>query len=153
MKAVAIATIQQLQNQMSSLLINCFSFRFSKANPCAIYLSYFSFLNRKSMREQPKPIHFPPAVSPSSSGQDTMLKCYYTHLATDISGCSFHQESILKGILLALILPEQPGSMIHDHLIYLSGIEGSHCDIDTNECGSSPCQNHGHCVDMVNNYQ
>ncbi|GAA6091686.1 protein eyes shut homolog [Tachysurus ichikawai] len=42
--------------------------------------------------------------------------------------------------------------MIRDHLIYLSGIEGSRCDIDTNECGSSPCQNHGHCVDMVNNY-
>ncbi|XP_046698701.1 protein eyes shut homolog isoform X3 [Silurus meridionalis] len=33
-----------------------------------------------------------------------------------------------------------------------SGIEGSHCDIDTDECESSPCRNHGHCVDMVNNY-
>uniref|UniRef100_A0AAR2KS92 Protein eyes shut homolog n=1 Tax=Pygocentrus nattereri TaxID=42514 RepID=A0AAR2KS92_PYGNA len=33
-----------------------------------------------------------------------------------------------------------------------SGFEGSRCEIDTNECGSSPCQNQGHCVDGVNSY-
>lgn len=42
--------------------------------------------------------------------------------------------------------------LIHDHLIYLSGFEGTHCEIDTNECGSSPCQNQGYCVDGINSY-
>ncbi|XP_034464842.1 protein eyes shut homolog isoform X2 [Hippoglossus hippoglossus] len=33
-----------------------------------------------------------------------------------------------------------------------AGFEGSWCEIDTNECGSNPCQNHGDCVDQVNSY-
>ncbi|KAI3363129.1 hypothetical protein L3Q82_011776 [Scortum barcoo] len=33
-----------------------------------------------------------------------------------------------------------------------AGFEGSWCEIDTNECGSNPCQNHGDCVDQVNGY-
>ncbi|XP_049328582.1 protein eyes shut homolog isoform X2 [Astyanax mexicanus] len=33
-----------------------------------------------------------------------------------------------------------------------AGFQGSRCEIDTNECGSSPCQNQGHCVDGVNTY-
>ncbi|KAF3842192.1 hypothetical protein F7725_024143 [Dissostichus mawsoni] len=44
------------------------------------------------------------------------------------------------------------GLLIHDHLIYLSGFEGSWCEIDTNECSSNPCQNQGDCVDRVNGY-
>ncbi|PWA25825.1 hypothetical protein CCH79_00001550, partial [Gambusia affinis] len=31
--------------------------------------------------------------------------------------------------------------------------QGSLCEIDTNECGSNPCQNHGKCVDQVNGYR
>ncbi|XP_062376385.1 protein eyes shut homolog [Sardina pilchardus] len=34
----------------------------------------------------------------------------------------------------------------------LAGFEGTHCEIDTNECGSSPCQNQGYCVDGINGY-
>uniref|UniRef100_A0A672IFL9 Protein eyes shut homolog n=1 Tax=Salarias fasciatus TaxID=181472 RepID=A0A672IFL9_SALFA len=33
-----------------------------------------------------------------------------------------------------------------------AGFEGSWCEIDTNECGSNPCQNQGSCVDRVNSY-
>uniref|UniRef100_A0A667Y4L9 Protein eyes shut homolog n=1 Tax=Myripristis murdjan TaxID=586833 RepID=A0A667Y4L9_9TELE len=33
-----------------------------------------------------------------------------------------------------------------------AGFEGTWCEIDTNECSSSPCQNHGHCLDWVNSY-
>uniref|UniRef100_A0AAQ4PNF4 Uncharacterized protein n=1 Tax=Gasterosteus aculeatus aculeatus TaxID=481459 RepID=A0AAQ4PNF4_GASAC len=33
-----------------------------------------------------------------------------------------------------------------------AGFEGSWCEIDTNECGSNPCQNQGDCVDRVNAY-
>ncbi|XP_047458100.1 protein eyes shut homolog [Mugil cephalus] len=33
-----------------------------------------------------------------------------------------------------------------------AGFEGSRCEIDTNECGSNPCQNQGDCVDQVNGY-
>nr|XP_014342650.1 PREDICTED: sushi, nidogen and EGF-like domain-containing protein 1 [Latimeria chalumnae] len=33
------------------------------------------------------------------------------------------------------------------------GFEGAHCEIDTNECISSPCQNQGHCLDGVNSYR
>uniref|UniRef100_UPI003AAC0E98 protein eyes shut homolog n=1 Tax=Centroberyx gerrardi TaxID=166262 RepID=UPI003AAC0E98 len=33
-----------------------------------------------------------------------------------------------------------------------AGFEGTWCEIDTNECSSSPCQNHGHCLDQVNSY-
>ncbi|XP_054606105.2 protein eyes shut homolog [Nothobranchius furzeri] len=34
-----------------------------------------------------------------------------------------------------------------------AGFEGSLCEIDTDECGSSPCQNQGGCVDQVNSYR
>ncbi|KAM6916581.1 protein eyes shut homolog [Xenentodon cancila] len=34
-----------------------------------------------------------------------------------------------------------------------AGFEGSWCEIDTNECGSNPCQNQGGCVDQVNGYR
>ncbi|XP_024860976.1 protein eyes shut homolog isoform X2 [Kryptolebias marmoratus] len=34
-----------------------------------------------------------------------------------------------------------------------AGFEGSFCEIDTNECGSNPCQNQGGCVDQVNGYR
>ncbi|XP_028845065.1 protein eyes shut homolog isoform X2 [Denticeps clupeoides] len=33
-----------------------------------------------------------------------------------------------------------------------AGFEGTHCEIDTNECSSSPCQNQGYCLDRVNHY-
>ncbi|XP_029031043.1 protein eyes shut homolog isoform X2 [Betta splendens] len=33
-----------------------------------------------------------------------------------------------------------------------AGFEGSWCEIDTNECSSSPCQNQADCVDRVNGY-
>lgn len=45
------------------------------------------------------------------------------------------------------------GLLIHDHLIYLAGFEGSRCEIDTNECNSNPCQNQGECVDQVSGYR
>nr|XP_015218369.1 PREDICTED: protein eyes shut homolog [Lepisosteus oculatus] len=32
------------------------------------------------------------------------------------------------------------------------GFEGIHCEIDTNECSSGPCQNQGHCLDGVSSY-
>ncbi|RXM35098.1 Fibropellin-1 [Acipenser ruthenus] len=35
----------------------------------------------------------------------------------------------------------------------LKGFEGIHCEIDINECISSPCQNHGHCLEGTNGYR
>ena len=36
---------------------------------------------------------------------------------------------------------------------YSSGFSGKNCEVDDNECDSSPCQNGAFCIDGVNDYK
>lgn len=43
------------------------------------------------------------------------------------------------------------GNSTHFHCACLPGFTGSHCEVDVNDCASSPCVN-GLCVDEVGGY-
>lgn len=43
--------------------------------------------------------------------------------------------------------------LVYVILIYLYiGFQGQNCDVEINECSSTPCQNGGTCIDDVGNY-
>ena len=46
---------------------------------------------------------------------------------------------------MSVILGEYRCSCLH-------GYTGSRCETETNECQSAPCNNGGHCVDIINNF-
>lgn len=35
----------------------------------------------------------------------------------------------------------------------LTGFEGTHCELDINECESSPCLNNGHCINKIGDFE
>ncbi|XP_069742209.1 protein eyes shut homolog [Narcine bancroftii] len=61
--------------------------------------------------------------------------------------CAFHNNPCSN---LSTCITQSNGTAA---CICQPGFQGVHCEFDTNDCLSNPCQNQGHCLDEVNGYR